>query len=384
MKASKRSSVIGSFKVMDILEKARGLEAKGRSIIHFEVGEPDFKTPRVISQAGIEAIRSGYTKYTHSLGMPELRVEICRHYRREYGVKITPDQIIVANGSSAGLFLIFAALLDPGDSVIMGTPHYSCYPNYVKFLGARTSFVKQSEKEGFQLLPDNVRKKIRPRTKAILINSPSNPTGSVMKPEFIKEISGLGPVVISDEIYHGLSYKRKARSILEFSRKAFVLSGFSKRYAMTGWRIGWVIAPKEFVRPMQKVQQNFQISPNSIAQMAGITALKSGKAELNAMKREFNNRRKLMIELLREIGFEILFEPEGAFYVFASCRFMSGDSYSLAFRILEEAGVAVTPGIDFGKAGEGYLRFSYATAPKNIREGVRRLDEFIRKNDFKK
>lgn len=378
MKASKRSTEITSFKVMDILEHAKELEAKGRNIIHFEVGEPDFNTPRAIRAAGKKAISNGFTKYTHSLGILELRTEICRYYKREYGVKVDPEQIIVSNGSSAGLFLAFAAIIEPGDRVILGTPHYSCYPNYITFLGGKPSFVRLREKEGFQLSPENVRKKITPRTIAILINSPSNPTGTVLKPEIIKEIAGLGKLVVSDEIYHGLSYGAETPSILEFSRNAFVLGGFSKKYAMTGWRIGYVIGPKEFIRPMQKVQQNFQISASSIAQQAAVAALKSSNSDIKRMKKEFEKRRILMVKGLREIGFEITHEPAGAFYVFTSCRFLSDDSYSLAFRILDEIGVGVTPGIDFGKAGEGYLRFSYTTTPKNIREGIRRLGDFIK------
>jgi aspartate/methionine/tyrosine aminotransferase len=313
------------------------------------------------------------------MGTPALRKEICHHYRREYGIGIDPERIVVANGSSAALFLTFASILDPGDQVILGTPHYSCYPNYIKFLGGKPVFIKLKEADGFQINPESVRKKLSKKTKAILINSPSNPTGTVLKPEVMKVIASLKTAVISDEIYHGLAYGRPAKTILEFTDDAFVLGGFSKRYAMTGWRIGYVIAPREFIRPIQKVQQNFQISPNAIAQEAAIAALKSSGAEAAKMKKEFEKRRQVMIEGLRSAGFSVPYEPEGAFYVFASCRFLDGDSQRLAFDILEKAGVAVTPGVDFGSAGEGYLRFSYTASTTFIREGVSRLKSYIRK-----
>jgi aspartate/methionine/tyrosine aminotransferase len=366
-----------SFKVMDILEAAKGLEAKGRDIVHFEVGEPQFKTPSPISRAGIEAIRKGHTKYTHSMGIPSLREEICRHYKREYGKKIDPERIVVANGSSAALFLTFASILDPGDKVILGTPHYSCYPNYIKFLGGKPVYIKLKEDDGFQLDPERVREKLTDKTKAILINSPSNPTGTVLKPDVMKVIASMKTPVISDEIYHGLAYGPPAKTILEYTDNAFVLGGFSKRYAMTGWRIGYVIAPREFIRPIQKVQQNFQISPNAIAQDAAIAALSSSGVEALKMKKEFEKRRKVMIDGLRSAGFKVKYEPEGAFYIFVSCRFLDSDSQRLAFDILEKAGVAVTPGIDFGRAGEGYLRFSYTASATSIREGIGRLKEYI-------
>ena len=377
MKPSKRSSIISSFLVMDIMEMAADMALQGKDIINFSVGEPDFKTPRVIREAGCRAIRQGKTKYTHSLGTPELRREICRHYRKEYRVEVEPERIIVCNGSSAALFTVFASLLDPGDEVILGNPYYSCYPNYVTFLDGIPVYVPISADDGFQLLPDKVLEKISHRTKAILLNSPANPTGAVMKEESLEEIAKMGHMVISDEIYHGLAYGKKARCILEFTENAFVLGGFSKRYAMTGWRVGYAIAPREFIRPMQKIQQNFQISPSAITQEAAIAALKEGRAAAGKMKKEFNKRRKIMVKGLREIGFDVKTEPAGAFYVFVPCSFIDPDSYRLAVSILRETGVAVTPGIDFGSGGEGHLRFSYATSPGRIREGIRRLSRFI-------
>ena len=379
MKPSKISTAISSFLVMDIIEMAAEMAQDGKEIINFAVGEPDFNTPRVIREAGIRAIRKGKTKYTHSLGTPELREAICDHYKKEYKVRIEPDRVIVCNGSAAALFMVFASLLDRGDEVVLGNPYYSCYPNYIKFLSGVPVYVPLSSEEGFRLSPDKVRKKISHKTKAILVNSPSNPTGAVMTPSMLEKIADMGHAVISDEIYHGITYGKKARSILEFTENAFVLGGFSKRYAMTGWRIGYGIAPKEFIRPMQKLQQSFQISPSGITQEAAIAALRFAKADAEKMKKEFRKRRDVMVKGLRSIGFEVKAVPEGAFYVFVPCSFLDSDSYRLALSILRETGVAVTPGIDFGSGGEQHLRFSYATSPGRIREGIRRLGRYIEK-----
>jgi len=379
MEASKKSEAVTSFLAMDVLERAKEMESAGKRIIHFELGEPGFDTPRVIAEAGIKAIRDGKTKYTHSLGTPELREEICAYFKKECRVTVEPERVIVTNGSSAALFLAFAALLDAGDEVILGDPHYACYPNYISFLDGVPVFVPVREAEGFQLLPRNILKAVSHRTKAVLINSPANPTGAVLQPDVLAEIAAMGFAVISDEVYHGLSYGARARSILEHTDHAFVVGGFSKRYAMTGWRIGYAIAPKDYMRPMQKLQQNFQISPGAISQEAALVALRKGGKDAERMKKEYAKRRKLMVDGLRRIGFKIPFAPQGAFYVFASCSFLEVDSLKLAHRLLDEAGVAVTPGIDFGKGGEGYLRFSYAAEEKEIKEGLKRLGAFVKR-----
>ncbi len=382
-KPSHKSQNITSFIVMDILEAAKKLEAKGRDVVHFEVGEPDFETPRVAREAGIKAIREGKTRYTHSQGTIELREAICDHYKKEYRVKVEPERVIVTNGSSAALFIAFAALLNSGDEVVMANPHYACYPNYVNFLGGKPVYVMLSEKEGFQLPVARVKRKITKRTKAVLINSPSNPTGVVLKSDVMKKIAALGEtfgkIIVSDEIYHGLTYGIKARSILEYTDDAMVVNGFSKRFAMTGWRVGYVIAPQKLVRPMQKVQQNFHISAAHMAQEAALAALTKGKKDAERMRKEFDKRRKVMLEGLRKIGFKVKAAPHGAFYFLVSCAFLDKNSLRLAMRILEEANVAVTPGVDFGSGGEGFLRFTYATSLPRIREGLKRLGKFIEK-----
>ncbi|MBW2066346.1 MAG: pyridoxal phosphate-dependent aminotransferase [Deltaproteobacteria bacterium] len=365
--------------VMEVMERAHELERGGADIVHLEIGEPDFPTPEIICKAAERAIAEGKTHYTHSLGIIELREAICGHYYERYGVKIDPDQVIVTSGTSPALFMIFSVLLERGDEIIISDPHYPCYPNFANFLGASPVFVKVFEEDGFQYRPEDIEKEMGPRCKAIMINSPSNPTGNLLSPERMKRIADLGPFVISDEIYHQLVYGAREHSILEFTDRAFVLNGFSKAYAMTGWRLGYIIAPKDFVRPLQKIQQNFFISAGSVSQWAGVTALKEAGREVERMKLIYDKRRKYMIETLKKMGFGITVEPVGAFYILANAKRFSGDSYSLVFEILEKAGVGASPGIDFGSNAEGYLRFSYANSLENIKEGLDRIDRYLKK-----
>ncbi len=276
------------------------------------------------------------------------------------------------------MLILFSVLLENDDQVIVSDPHYACYPNFIKFLGANPVFVPVYENDGFQYRTQAIKEKITDQTKGIIINSPSNPTGNLLSKHRMAEIANLSPYIISDEIYHGLVYEDSAHSILEFTDNAFVFNGFSKLYAMTGFRLGYVIAPKPFIRPMQKIQQNFFISANSMVQMAGIAALKYAGEDVQQMRDTYNTRRQYMISRLKEIGFTITVEPTGAFYVFANAACFGNDSYKLAFEILEKAHVGVTPGIDFGKNGEGYIRFSYANSMKNIKEGMNRVENYLK------
>jgi aspartate/methionine/tyrosine aminotransferase len=377
IEVSVRARRISPFMVMEVLEKAHELENMGRHIIHLEIGEPDFSTPECIREGAIKAIRDGHTHYTHSLGITELREAICEHYFEKYGVEVSPDQILITSGTSPALFMIFSVLLEAGDEVIISDPHYSCYPNFVKFLGAIPTFVNVREEEGFQYRPRELEDRLSPLTRAILINSPSNPTGNLLSPQRMEEIADLEPHLLSDEIYHGLVYEEKEHSILEYTDKAFVLNGFSKAYAMTGWRLGYVISPPGFVRALQKIQQNFFICATSLSQWAGVTALKEAASDVERMKSIYNERRIYMIRRLKELGFGLTVEPAGAFYVLANARHISTNSYDLAFAILERAGVGVCPGIDFGQNAEGYLRFSYANSLSNIKEGLSRIEEYL-------
>jgi aspartate/methionine/tyrosine aminotransferase len=275
------------------------------------------------------------------------------------------------------MFLLFSALLEAGDEVIVSDPRYACYANFINFLEALPVTVPVYEEDGFQYQPEAIQEKISDRTKAIFINSPSNPTGNLLSPSRMRTIAGFSPHIVSDEIYHGLVYEGQERSILEFTEHAFVLNGFSKLYAMTGHRLGYLIAPKPFVRPIQKIQQNFFICASSVAQVAGIAALEQAGEDVARMKRIYDERRQYMVKRLREMDFGITVEPTGAFYVFANAKRFSNDSYNLAFDILENAHVGVTPGIDFGENGEGYLRFSYANSLENIAEGLDRIESYL-------
>ena len=372
-----------SFIVMDVLERANEMERAGIDIVHLEVGEPDFDTPACVKAAACKALDEGHTHYTHSLGLFELREGISDHFQKTYNVSVDPELIVVTSGSSPAIFLAFAALLEKGDEVIISDPHYACYPNFVKFVDGVPATIPVYEEDGFQYRPEAIKEKISSKTKAIFINSPSNPTGNLLSEERMREIADIvnqsnGPYIVSDEIYHGLVYEGKEHSILEYTDRAFVINGFSKAFAMTGLRLGYVIAPPEFIRPMQKISQNFFISANAMVQRAGITALKEAGEDVRRMQQKYNKRRKFLIGRLKELGFGITVEPTGAFYVFANAKHLSGDSYKLAFDILEKARVGVGPGIDFGHNGEGYLRFSYASSMEQIEEGMKRLEQYLK------
>ncbi|MDD5497327.1 MAG: pyridoxal phosphate-dependent aminotransferase [Atribacterota bacterium] len=372
-----KAMAIPPFIAMDVMEKAQQLEKEGRDIIHLEVGEPDFETPSAIKNAAIKAIQNGDTHYTNSLGKLEFREEIAYYYQRKYQVKVSPEQIIVTSGSSPAMYLIFAAVLEPGDEVILSDPHYACYPKIIQFLGGKPVFVPINEEEGFKYNLNTIKKHITPKTKLIMVNSPANPTGIVFSKEDLQAIANLGYYILSDEIYHGLVYKGEEHSMLEFTDHTFVLDGFSKRYAMTGWRLGYLIAPEKYIRPLQKIQQNFFICANSFIQIAGITALRECDEEIKKMAEIYNHRRIYLLKRLQEIGIATKAEPTGAFYALANIKKYTDNSFQMAFDILEKAKVAVTPGIDFGKNAEGYLRISYATSLENIKEGMNRLERYF-------
>lgn len=375
---SERAKHISPFIVMEVMEKAAEMERQGISVIHLEVGEPDFDVPECISVAVKQAYTDGRTHYTHSLGDPELREELVIRYEREYGVTVSSNQILVTSGSSPAILLALGVLCDPGDEVIISDPGYACYPNFMQFLGISAVRVPVYEKDGFQYRPEEICKRITPKTKAIIINSPMNPTGNLLSPDVMQQLAKYSIPIISDEIYHGLVYEGRAHSMLEFTKKTFVLNGFSKLFAMTGLRLGYVIAPQEYIRPLQKFQQNLFICASSVAQRAGIAALRSANEEVFQMKEIYNQRRRYLVKRLADMGFDIKVVPTGAFYVFVNARHLSSDSYKLAFDILEKAHVGVTPGIDFGENGEGFLRFSYANSVENIEEGMNRLEKYLK------
>ncbi|ACV68432.1 aminotransferase class I and II [Desulfohalobium retbaense DSM 5692] len=370
---------IRPFLVMDVLEAAHALEAEGHDIVHLEIGEPDFDTPDCVKEAANKAISDGQTHYTHSLGVMALREAICEDYHTRYGVSLCPEQIVVTSGTSPAMLLAFGALLEPGEEVLLPDPGYACYPNFVHFVHGEPKRVRLREADGFQLHPDLVREAITPGTRAMMVNSPSNPAGTVLPGEWIQELAGLQPALVADEIYHGLVYGEAASSVLEHTEDAFVLNGFSKLYAMTGWRLGYLIAPQRFMRAIQKLAQNLFICAGSVAQHAAIAALRHAGPDVERMRQTYDTRRQVLLQRLQKMGFTLAVEPKGAFYVFVNASHLGSDSYTLAFDILHKAHVGVTPGIDFGPGGEGYLRFSYANSLENIEKGMDRLEAYIQK-----
>ncbi|MGH7321538.1 MAG: pyridoxal phosphate-dependent aminotransferase [Candidatus Rokuibacteriota bacterium] len=381
---AKRTDEIKPFLAVEVFERAQDLERQGHDVVHLEFGEPDFDTPAVIREAAVRAIRDGRTKYTHSLGILPLREAIAEHYLKTYGVAVSPDQVLVTAGTSPAMLLLFTALLGPGDEVILSDPHYACYPSFVRYAEGRLVYVPIAEAEAWEIRPEAVRERLTARTKAIMLNSPANPTGAVLTSGRLAALADLadrdagGAWLVSDEIYHGLTYEGREHTVLEFTDRAFVLNGFSKAYAMTGWRLGYVIVPKPYVRTLQRLYQNFFISSNEFVQWAGVAALREAADEVARFRRVFDERRRAMVDGLRAVGLGVGPEPTGAFYVFADARQYCERSYDFAFKMLAAAHVAVTPGIDFGPGGEGYLRFSYANGLERVREAMRRLGSFLR------
>ncbi len=374
---SRRVANVKPFLVMDVLARAKELERAGHDIVHFELGEPDFATPKAVKEAAARALQDDETHYTAARGHHELVDAIVDMYRARYGVTIGSEQVVVSSGTSPVLMMVFLSMLDPGDEVIIPRPYYPCYPNFTMLSGGTPVFVDVAAEDGFRVDPEAVRAAITPRTKAIILNSPGNPTGAVLDADRLKALAALGPTIVSDEIYHGLIYEGSDHSILEFTDRAFVINGFSKLFSMTGWRLGYVVVPPEYVRTLEILQQNIFISANSFAQWGGLVALSDPgiQAQSVEMRRAYDERRRVMLKGVRELGFEVPVDPTGAFYVLADARRFDSDTLALSRRILEEAHVAVTPGDDFGLPG--YLRFSYTTGLARIEEGLARMKKVL-------
>ncbi len=374
---SARARQIHPFVVMDVVAKAKRLIAEGRDVVRLEIGDPDMPTPPAVTEAAERAMEEGDTGYTESLGLLDLRDAVSEHYARTYGVTVDPAHVVVTQGTSPAMLLTFGTLLDPGDEVIVSDPCYPAYRNYATFLGGTPVPIRVRAEEGFRFRLDELARAVGPRTRAVMINSPSNPTGSVLGEEDLRAVAALaeehGLWVVSDEIYHGLDYGGESHSILEYTDRAFVLNGFSKAYAMTGWRLGYLIAPKDYVRPAECIQQNFFLCANHFVQVAGVAALTLAQRDMAEMRVAYDERRRYLVPALRGSGLGIATEPTGAFYVFADAREWGEDSLALAGRLLDEAGVAAAPGIDFGEGGEGFLRFSYATGLDRLELAVERM-----------
>ncbi|MGH0038081.1 MAG: pyridoxal phosphate-dependent aminotransferase [Myxococcota bacterium] len=376
---ARRVGELEPFLAMEVMERAFALERAGRRIAHLEIGEPDFDPPAQALAATRAALDAGETRYTDSRGLDDLRHAIARDCQRRHGVAVAPERVIVTSGTSPAMLLVFSLLLDPGDEVILGAPHYPCYPNFIRFCGAQPVSVRTEPADGYRLDPDAVARAVTPRTRAIVVGSPANPTGAVQPPEVLEGLAALGLPLVSDEIYHGLVYDPvEVRSALALPGDHFVLDGFSKRYAMTGFRLGWAVVPEWALRPLQIMQQNLFISANHFVQRAGVAALEHGEETRSRMVATYRRRRERLVAGLRELGFGLPHTPEGAFYVLADARRFTDDSLAFAFHLLENAGVGATPGRDFGPGGEGKLRFCYAVADDTIELALERLAGVLR------
>jgi aspartate/methionine/tyrosine aminotransferase len=379
---SKRARAIPPFLAMDVLDQARRLEAEGRDIVHLELGEPDFPTPDNVLQAAVKAVKDGYTSYTPTQGILELREVISDFYKEEYGIEVHPDRVIVTMGSSPGMLLVFGALLNPGEEVIIPNPHYPPYPANISFIGGVPVKIDLDESAGFKYDTDRIRGRITSNTRGVIINSPSNPTGMMQDETVHRQLAAIaedtGTYVISDEIYHGLNYgAEKTHTMLEFTDRAFVMSGFSKRWAMTGWRLGWIVAPEDFIGPMKNLHMNYFLSAAGFVQVAGVEALRNCDEAVEKMRGTYEQRRDYLLKEFRRIGFEFEVEPQGAFYLLINFKHISNDSLELAKRLLNEAGIACTPGLDFGEKAEGYIRICYAASMSALEEAVSRLEKWI-------
>ena len=363
---------------MEVMERGMEMARQGQSIVQLGVGEPDFDAPEPSVEATIASLRAGRTHYTDSRGLHSLREAIAADCHLRRGVEVDPDRVVVTGGTSPAILLCLSLLVDPGDEVILATPHYPCYPNMIAACGGRPVLVPTGPADGFTLDVAKVRSAVTPRTRAIILASPANPTGAVQPKSVVEGLSELGLPILSDEIYDGLTYDgAEVCSPFALTDQCYLLDGFSKRYAMTGFRLGYVIAPERALRPLQSLQQSFFISTSQFVQEAGLAALKSGAPHVLRMRDEYAVRRRILLDGLRGLGLSIPADPPGAFYVLVDMRRFGRDSLTLAFDILERARVALGPGRDFGKVAEGFIRFSFATARPVIEEGLRRLEAVL-------
>ena len=394
---------IAPFHVMELLTRARQLEAEGRSVIHMEVGEPDFPTPPRVIEAAQAFIRDGQVFYTPALGIPALREAISRFYAERYGVNVPPERIAVTAGSSGALLLALGVLLDPGDELLLPDPGYPCNRHFVRTLNGVPRAIAVGPETAYQPTAELVAQHWTSRCKGLLVASPANPTGTMITPEAMAGLAACvaerSGALLVDEIYHGLTYAPKevplggapmaaplrdgydAGTALALSDEVFVINSFSKYFGMTGWRLGWLVAPPRFVRDIEKLAQNLFISPSAPAQHAALAAFQPDTiALLEARRTEFKARRDFLLPALRSLGFRIAAEPGGAFYLYADCTQIAPDSDALARNLIEQAGVAITPGLDFGNnLPHQHVRFAYTIGRDKLEEGVARLARHLGK-----
>jgi len=377
----RRIDQIEPFRVMQLLERAKALEAEGRRIIHMEIGEPDFPTPAPVIAAARARLDMGENFYTPSTGAPELQQALSGWYAEEYGVQVAPERILITPGTSGAFNLIYNVLLETGESVLLPDPGYPCQRNFIRLAGGEPVNVPVGPGARYHLSASAVKRNWRKQTRAAVVINPCNPTGTLIEDS---ELAAIATVcrerkgyLISDEIYHGLTYGIKPACALQFDGNAIVVNGFSKRWAMTGWRIGWIIVPPDIIDPCRRVMQNIFIAAPTLSQFAAIAAL-DAQDEVETMRRAYDERRRYLLAELPGLGFGIVVEPQGAFYIYANVEKLTDDSCAFCRDMLENGGVAITPGEDFGSwQAERHVRFSYATSLENLREGMRRMKTYL-------
>jgi aspartate/methionine/tyrosine aminotransferase len=383
MQLAQRMEGIAPFHVMELMAKAQALEAQGRDIIHMEVGEPDFPTPQPILDAAQRFLAGGHVHYTNALGIAPLREAIADFYATRYGVTIDPARIVVTAGASGALLLALGALITPGDEWLLTDPGYPCNRHFVRFCEGVSRVLAVDASTDFQPTAEKVGAGWTAHTKGLLVASPANPTGAPIPPDQLAEIwqqvQRRGGTLIVDEIYHGLTYGFDARTALELSDDIVVINSFSKYFGMTGWRLGWLVAPPRLIRSIEKLAQNLFIAPSTVAQHAALAAFSPETLALCETRRaEFRLRRDVLLPGLRRLGFEIATEPRGAFYIYAHIGNLAEDSYRLAERLLNDAGVAATPGLDFGiNAPDRHMRFAYTTSTERLVLGLERMASLL-------
>jgi aspartate/methionine/tyrosine aminotransferase len=384
---SARASLIEPFHVMRILARAKEIEATGRKVVHMEVGEPDFPTAAPIREAGRRTLAAAQTRYTPALGLPELRGAIASYYRRRFSVDVASERILVTPGASGGLQLLLAALLDPGDGVLMADPGYPCNRHLVRILGGIPRPVPVGPDTGYQLTADLLGAVWQPDVRLVMAASPSNPTGTVFGAEDLTRlyhaVRERGASLLVDEIYQGLVYGEPDHTALSNGTDGlFVVNSFSKYFGMTGWRLGWVVAPLDCVPTLNRLAQNLYLAAPTPSQYAALAAFEPETLQiLESQRRELERRRDFLLPALGELGLRIAVKPQGAFYLYARCDDVTDDSSIFAEELLEQEAVAVTPGRDFGSnQPERYLRFAYTTDLAALDEGVDRIERFVLAN----
>lgn len=383
MKVSRRAEEIQPFHVMALLARARELEATGRDIVHMEIGEPDFATPEPVKQAAIEAIQRNETHYTPAVGLPALRQDIAQHYGDRYQVTIEAGQVIVTPGASGALLLALGAILDPEDELLLADPGYPCNRWFARFIESRSRSINVDEQTSYQLNLDLIKANWSSHSRAVLLASPANPTGTLIEKQEMQQIidwvGQQGGWVVVDEIYGQLVYGKDSYTAAGMGDNVVVINSFSKYFNMTGWRLGWLVAPLKLVQLMDRMAQNIFLAASTPAQYAARAAFLPETLEILEQRRAiFQQRRDYLLPELQAMGWEIPVIPDGAFYIYAGSEQFAADSYQLSLKLLEEAAVAITPGIDFGQnRAAQYVRFAYTTDINRLREGVSRIRHFI-------